>query len=358
MLSPMITRQNKYNIIGLMSGTSLDGLDIAHCVFEWTEGKWHYDITHAETIPYTPEWKSRLAAAEDDTALGFVQTDIEYGHLLGHLAKDFIHKHRLKPDLIASHGHTVFHQPKKRITSQIGRAPAIAAETGIPVASDFRALDVALGGQGAPLVPVGDRLLFGDYHYCLNLGGFANISFDQDENRLAFDICPANIVLNKLAEKAGKFFDQEGKMAREGKILPFILEPLNALPYYHQPAPKSLGKEWVQRHIWPLLNDSGQELRDLLSTYTEHIAIQVSRIISDNPENTMLTTGGGAFNDYLIERIRKHTKTEVILPDPDTINFKEALVFAFLGVLRLRNETNCLKSVTGASRNSTGGTIS
>ncbi len=341
-----------------MSGTSLDGLDIAHCAFEWMDGKWHYTITHAETIPYTPEWKSRLATAADDTALGFVQTDIEYGHLLGHLSKDFIDKHRLKPDLIASHGHTVFHQPDKRITSQIGRGPAIAAETGIPVACDFRALDVALGGQGAPLVPIGDRLLFGDYHYCLNLGGFANISFEQDENRLAFDICPANIVLNKLAEKNGKSFDQEGKMAREGKIIPVILEPLNALPYYRQPAPKSLGKEWVQQHIWPLLNNSGQELRDLLSTYTEHIAIQVSRILSDNPENTMLTTGGGAFNDYLIERIRKHTKTEVLLPDPDTINFKEALVFAFLGVLRLRNETNCLKSVTGASRNSIGGTIS
>lgn len=204
----MNTLPEKYNVIGLMSGTSLDGLDIAFCSFEFPEKKWQYHIVQAETVPYPEAWNSRLENLENSSAFEFVKTDIEYGHLLGKLTRDFIQKHQLHPDFIASHGHTIFHQPTLNLTAQIGRVSAIAAETRLTVVGDFRSLDVALGGQGAPLVPIGDRLLFSDYNYCLNLGGFANISFEQDENRLAFDICPANIVLNKLAGKTGKSFDR------------------------------------------------------------------------------------------------------------------------------------------------------
>jgi anhydro-N-acetylmuramic acid kinase len=346
-----------YKVTGLMSGTSLDGVDIAFCTFNFREGKWKYTIAKAETIPYSNEWKKRLSELENHNALEFAAADAEYGHYLGKITHAFHQKYKLIPNFIASHGHTIFHQPVSKLTAQIGKGSAIAAETGFPVVCDFRSTDVALGGQGAPLVPVGDRLLFAQYTYCLNLGGFANISYEESGSRIAFDICPANIVLNYLTGFLDKDYDENGSLASSGNPAPALLEALNNLEFYHRPPPKSLGKEWVISEIHPLLKHSGIPVSDKLSTCVEHIAIQVAGALTPSPSSTLLVTGGGAFNGFLIERIRALTGVELVVPDPLTINFKEALIFAFLGVLRWRGEINCLKSCTGASHDNVGGAI-
>lgn len=340
-----------------MSGTSLDGLDIAFCEFSREGNHWEYTIHCAETIPYTDQWKKVLPGIESGPALDFVTADIEYGHLLGQLTKGFIERNHIAADFIASHGHTIFHQPGSRITSQIGRGSAIAAETGLHVVCDFRSYDVALGGQGAPLVPIGDKLLFSEFDFCLNIGGFANISCDASGKRIAYDICPANIVMNQLASLAGYDYDPAGILAESGTIDPQLLHALNHLPFYQQPFPKSLGKEWVLEHISPLLKMSGLPVKDLLATFCEHISVQVAAAAGIKTGSKMLITGGGAFNEFLIGRIRHHAVPEIIIPDSLTINFKEALIFAFLGVLRWRNEVNCLQSVTGAAKDSSGGAI-
>ena len=347
----------KYKVIGLMSGTSLDGLDIAYCEFERQQAQWSCQIHYAETIPYPEEWRNRLASLEKGFAHDLAITDIEYGHFVGRLTKTFIDKRNIQPDFIASHGHTIFHRPEKGITWQIGKGSSITAETGLPVVCDFRSLDVALGGQGAPLVPIGDRLLFGDFDFCLNLGGFANISYEENGERIAYDICPVNLVLNYLSRRIGKPFDPSGQMARIGNLSPSLLASLNQLPYYDQLPPKSLGKEWVLSHIFPMLDHSSILLNDQLSTFCEHVAIQIEKSTSGHKRGKILTTGGGAFNEYLIDRIKQLSQHEIILPDENTINFKEALIFAFLGVLRWQKEVNCLRSVTGAGKDNSGGAI-
>jgi anhydro-N-acetylmuramic acid kinase len=377
-----------YKIIGLMSGTSMDGLDIAYCIFSRKGIKWTYKIKVAETIPYDSAWKHRLQNLETGTALEFALSDTQYGHLLGKETHKFIRKHNLNPDFIASHGHTIFHQPAKGLSSQIGHGAAIAAECGLPVVCDFRTKDIALGGQGAPLVPIGDELLFSAYTSCINLGGFANISFRKNCQRLGFDICPVNIVLNSLSNKLGKNYDPEGRLAKKGRINETLLKQLNTLPYYWQPPPKSLGKEWVTASIIPLLEHSGANPFDQLRTFTEHAAIQISKALSDptiqnpiqhptlvqdfvlplqnlvlntpagcNIQHKYLITGGGAHNRFLIERITALSKGSIIIPDKNTIEFKEALVFALLGLLRWTNQVNCLCSATGAKSDSIGGCI-
>lgn len=353
-----------YPVIGLMSGTSLDGLDIAFCRFELSDNRWSYKIQCAETIPYSQQWKARLSGLMAGSAIDLVKTDVDLGHLFGALTRKFIGTHQIRPDFIASHGHTIYHQPQSGITCQIGKGSAIAAETRLPVISDFRSLDVALGGQGAPLVPVGDKLLFGEFGFCLNLGGFANISYDQSGKRIAFDTGPANIVLNYLASLAGSEYDRDGLTARGGNIIGNLLDRLNDLPYFRLDPPKSLGKEWVDREIMPLVSNSSVAPPDLLATFCEHIAIQIGRAVKNGsegagklPEAKILITGGGALNTFLVERIAHHVDAEVTIPDLNTINYKEALIFALLGVLKIRHEINCLSSVTGASRDSSGGSV-
>jgi anhydro-N-acetylmuramic acid kinase len=348
-----------YNVIGLMSGTSLDGLDIAFCRFIVDKNHWNYKIVKAETKPYPEEWKNKLVSLETADALLFQEIHTDFGFYCGRLISDFIIKHGIIADFVASHGHTIFHQPAKRITVQIGSGSAIAAACKMPVICDFRSLDVALGGQGAPLVPVGDQLLFKEYDYCLNLGGFANISYEHKNKRIAFDVCPVNIVMNAICQKMGKAYDDKGNMARSGMISPFLLNEFNQLSFYKLPphTPKSLGKEWVMENIDPILNQFEIDDNDLLRTFCEHIAIQVSKTIGDKKNGKLLITGGGAYNDFLIERIKEHVSLEVVIPDTKTIEFKEALIFGFLGVLRVRNEVNCLKSVTGAREDSCGGAV-
>ena len=346
----------EYKVIGLMSGTSLDGLDIAFCHFRFELGNWSWSVLHAETIPYNEEWANRLLSLSDDSALNFARTDHEYGHLLGKLCCEFIDKYNIQADFIASHGHTIFHNPGEGFTSQVGNGAAIKAETGLPVICDFRSGDIALGGQGAPLVPAGDRVLFTDYDVCLNLGGFANISYENQGERIAYDICPVNIVLNVLALKTGKAFDKDGEMASGGQVNQTLLSNLNSLPYYFKSPPKSLGKEWVIANILPLLDSSGLSIENILSTFCTHIAFQISRHVGNDKKN-ILVSGGGALNKYLISLLQSDVKAKLIIPDSLTLNFKEAVIFAFLGVLRWRNEHNCFSSVTGARQDHSSGAI-
>lgn len=348
----------KYSVIGLMSGTSLDGLDIVFCRISVENNKWNYIIENAETIAYSKEWKSRLLGLEKADALTFQQAHMDYGIYLGEMVNSFMKKYAVQADFVSSHGHTIFHQPQHQLTVQLGNGAAIAATCKLPVVCDFRTLDVALGGQGAPLVPVGDELLFQNFDYCLNLGGFANISFKQNEKIIAFDICPVNIVMNVYAEKLGTSYDSGGSFAKGGVVNPQLLNKLNQLSFYHLPLnkPKSLGKEWVLENILPLLENAADTPSTILRTFCEHIAIQISNVVQGNSP-MVLTTGGGAYNTFLIERIQALSVGQIILPDKQTIEFKEALIFALLGVLRVRNEVNCLKSVTGAEKDSSGGVI-
>lgn len=340
-----------------MSGTSLDGLDIALCEFESPiKGIWPYKIIKAHTVPYTSEWKSQLKEAEDCSGHRLLLLHKEYGKFLGEQVSNFLGEDPHSVDLIASHGHTIFHQPEKQLTFQLGDGAFIAAHSGINTISDFRNLDVALGGQGAPLVPIGDSLLFQEYDQCLNLGGFANISFQLNEQRVAFDICPVNILLNHIVqEHFQKDYDFNGILGKQGSINQPLLDKLNSLGFYKANPPKSLGKEWVWSVILPMLSLSKLDKYDMLRTVYQHIAIQLTNTINQFDGEKVLVTGGGAFNLFLIELIQELTPKKIVIPDPLVVEFKEALIFAFLGLLRLMLTPNCLKTVTGARNDNFGG---
>jgi anhydro-N-acetylmuramic acid kinase len=342
-------------ILGLMSGTSLDGLDMAVCRF--TPGPVpQYEIIAAETVPYSFQWRSRIIQSAEGTAADLARLHHDIGCYFGVHVKEWLKKINVSPDAIASHGHTIYHQPEKGLTLQVGEGSAIAAITGITTISDFRTLDVNLGGQGAPLVPVGDATLFSEYTACLNLGGFANISFDENGKRIAFDISPVNMALNYVAGFNGEEYDDRGKLARSGSLMKDLYDDLNSIRYYSQQSPKSLGREWYEENFHPRLLRSAKA-ENLLHTLCKHIAYQVGQATKMKTDGKMLVTGGGAFNDFLIECIRGETKLEIVVPGEDLICFKEALVFAWLGYLRLNSQVNTLSSVTGASRDSCGGAI-
>ncbi len=345
-----------FHAIGLMSGTSLDGLDICFVKFE-KHDFWLFEIIKAETVSYSENLYNQLKKAIDLPAEQLLQLHSEYGFFLGKTVKRFIEKYELNNvDLIASHGHTVYHQPQNKFTLQIGDGRAVKLETGIPVVYDFRSQDVLMGGNGAPLVPIGDELLFSEYDACLNLGGFSNISLRSAGKRIAFDIAPVNIILNKLAQDLGKDFDESGNLARNGNINEELLSALNALPFYHQSHPKSLGVEWCNENIFPKLENV--DSLDALATITEHAAHQISEVINNNNQLTnILVTGGGTYNDYLIEKIRNKAQAEIIIPEKEIIDYKEALIFALMGVLKLNNEINVLASATGSPYNHSSGII-
>ncbi|HLK29850.1 MAG TPA: anhydro-N-acetylmuramic acid kinase [Puia sp.] len=367
-----------YRAIGLMSGSSLDGLDIAFVHLHENAGKWNFEIIKADCYEYDEEWKSRLKSATTLNALDYQLLHTSYGHYLGEQVNKFISENNLQyqVQIISSHGHTTFHVPKKKMTAQLGDGAAIAAATGINVVSDLRAMDMALGGQGAPIVPIGEKLLLNDLDFFLNLGGIANISFKKEEKFIAFDVCPANAVLNLLANKAGKEFDDKGEIAFQGNINEELLTKLNNLEYYGHAYPKSLANSFGAEVVYPVIQDSGCEIEDAMRTYVEHIAKQiknaVKNLLSDNnqlaEENwqlktgnwKLLSTGGGSFNNFLTERIKNNLNElniEVVVPDENLIKYKEAAVMALIGVLRWREENNVLSSVTGASRNSIGGAV-
>jgi len=335
-------------VLGLMSGTSLDGVDF--CLVEFSPKAESYKVIKAVTVEYNFYWQKMLAQKEWSSA-DLLKANVDLADYFSALIIEYFKDETI--DLIASHGHTIFHQPNLGYTYQIGHGGVLAKKTGIPVVSDFRSEDIALGGQGAPLVPIGDRDLFKRYDACLNLGGFANVSFDDANVRKAYDICPLNTILNALAKKEGKDFDAGGQMARSGQINKNVLNALNRLDYYQLPFPKSLGVEWSEMHVWPILSPS-MSVTDLLATYTEHAGFIIGSALS---KKQTLVTGGGVYNAYLLERIKNYTKSKIEVPNTQTIEFKEAIIFAYLGWLRWYGQINILSSVTGAKKDSVGGTL-
>ena len=345
-----------------MSGTSLDGLDLAFCFFQYQQNGWTFSLENTASVEYSSSRREQLKNSINLSSVDLLLLNVEYGKWLGNQVKEFIEKRNIKVDFVSSHGHTVFHQPEKRLTYQIGCGQELANICGLQVFADFRSLDVSLGGQGAPLVPIGDQLLFPQYDFCLNLGGIANASFQVDGQRVAYDISPANMLLNHLSAQMGQTYDKSGEVARSAKLNKKLLSQLNALAYYRQPYPKSLGYEWFIEQIVPLVEASTISKPDKLCTSVHHIAAQISKDLlrhSPGTNSKLLATGGGAKNTFLIETLQEYLgeSIQVIIPDISIVDFKEAMVFAFMGVRRKRNEINCLKSVTGASRDSSSGVI-
>lgn len=356
-----IMKNKFWRVIGVMSGTSLDGVDLIFVKIKRDKG-YSFEILQTETVNYSEKWKNKLQAAFGFSGRDLVKTHVDYGKFLSEIINRFIDKNALKQiDFIASHGHTIFHNPEQHYTLQIGDGSVISAETGIKVICDFRTQDLALGGQGAPLVPIGDKLLFADYDFCLNLGGFSNISFEKDGKRIAFDISPVNIVLNHFTRKIGLEYDDGGQMASKGKLNEQLYNQLNELPFYTDEKPKSLGYEFVVDVVLPMIEQYSMSLEDLLYTFTEHAAYQIAGVLNLNKiiekKNNVLITGGGAFNTHLISRISHFTDVEVIIPEKQIIDYKEALIFALLGVLKDQEEVNCLKNVTGARKDHSSGVV-
>ena len=347
---------NYHHVIGVMSGTSLDGIDLVFCKFN-KENHIQFEIIFSETVSYSSEWKNRLQEAITYNKDKLNLLNLEYAELIAFTINKFIIDNQIsRVDFIASHGHTILHEPDKGITLQIGDGQTIANRTSKKVICDFRRQDVKLGGQGAPLVPIGDKLLFSEFQYCINLGGFANISFDNNAaKRIAFDLCPVNIVLNHYVKKIGKDYDDQGQIAMQGNINKVLLSELNNLPYYRQKPPKSLGFEWVAKNIFPLIDKHEKDMKTILRTFVEHAAFQISKSI--DKKSTVLFTGGGVFNTFLVKRIEFFINQRVVLVEKELIEYKEALIFAFLGVLRVENKVNCLASVTGASSDHSSGSI-
>ncbi len=366
-----------YKVIGLMSGSSLDGLDIAFVQLQENGGKWHYEILYAECYEYDSDWIEKLKNAITLNALDYQLLHTEYGHYLGKQVNLFINKNNLhhQVNLISSHGHTTFHVPEKLMTAQLGDGAAIAAETKLPVISDLRAMDIAFGGQGAPIVPIGEKMLLDNYTYFLNLGGIANISANLNNSFIAFDVCVANRVLNMLAEEKGNVFDDDGKIAAAGNINFNLLKILNEQEYYNRPHPKSLANDFGVETVFPIVKQSLISIEDAMRTYVEHIVVQIKNSIEKisinyNPQTTnlpagqagykLLATGGGAFNSFLMKRLKdalQELNIEVIIPEQSLIQYKEALIMALMGTLRWREEYNVLASVTGAKQNSIGGAL-
>jgi anhydro-N-acetylmuramic acid kinase len=348
---------NKYKVIGVMSGTSLDGIDLVYVTFLFAD-TWEFEIHKFETVKYNSDWTTKLKDLVKFSPQELKAIDEEYTLYLSEIINAFTKKYNIKEiDAICSHGHTALHQPDKGITYQIGNLPKLSSLIKQNVVCDFRIQDVELGGQGAPLVPIGDELLFSEYDFCMNLGGFANISTKENSQRIAYDICPVNIVLNFYIRKLGLDFDNKGVLASSGNVNHSLLNELNALDFYTLNPPKSLGLEWVNETIFPLIDSYNLQTKDILRTYVEHVSYQVSEQIENNESSKILVTGGGVFNSFLMERIKATTKAGIVIPSKEIIEYKEALIFGFLGVLRLRNEINSLSSVTGAKQDHSSGKI-
>ena len=350
--------KEKYTVLGVMSGTSLDGVDLAITVFTVQNGHWEFEIKETATIPYSNSWLNKLKTALTLDVNGLAFLNDEYTQLLSTVINTFISETGLSNiDAICSHGHTILHQPHNGITLQIGNLPQLATLTKHTVVCDFRVQDVQLGGQGAPLVPIGDHLLFSEYDYCMNLGGFSNVSFVTKQQRVAFDISPVNTDLNHYASLLGFDYDDKGAIARSGNCNISLLQELNELPFYKISHPKSLGFEFVKETVLPIIERHNISIEDKLRTFIEHIANQVSLALKGK-KGKMLLTGGGAYNDFLTGKLKENLPNiKIIIPDRKTLEFKEALIFGLLGVLKLRGEINVFSSVTGASNNHSSGTI-
>lgn len=352
----MIELKDNYQVLGVMSGTSLDGLDLALCQFNKAEDAWDFSIKEADTIPFTKDLKKLLKGAFFASAAELAMLDSHLGAFIGSEAKAFL-KDKGEVDFIASHGQTVFHEPDKGFTLQIGKGAEVAAKSGYTTICDFRSGDVAKGGQGAPLVPIGDMYLFSEYDACINIGGFANLSYSSaDGKRIAYDICPVNFVLNRMANKLGLEYDDAGRLASKGQVMLDLYSSLNANSYFSKEEPKTLGQEWVEDNVFSLLEDD-YDVQAALRSYCEHASLQIAKALEQVSGTEVLFTGGGVYNTFLMELIKSKTKKKIVVPEPRLIDSKEALIFAFLGVLRVRGEVNSLASVTGASEDTVNGAI-
>jgi anhydro-N-acetylmuramic acid kinase len=343
----------RYSAIGVMSGSSLDGLDLAWCEFVEENGRWTFSIREARTLPYSNDMKDRLLRVMEGSALELARLHRDIGAMIGAECGEMLNGQCV--DVIGSHGHTVFHKPNEGLSTQIGCGARIAAATGCTTVCDFRTMDVALSGQGAPLVPLGERLLFRDHKAFLNTGGICNIALHEADKVVGYDVCIGNQALNCLAEEAEQPFDADGAIARSGKVDQDLLARLNALPFHHEPPPRSLGREWFDAEFRPLLSTT-TSIPDRMCTVVEHIAQRIGSA-TVHAKGSLFVTGGGAHNGFLMERIRGLSKIPIVVPDTVTVEFKEALVFALLGVLRLRDEPTALASVTGAKKDSVGGAV-
>lgn len=350
--------KEKYTIIGVMSGTSLDGVDLAYIVFTVKNNKWEFQILESKTVSYSIYWLNKLKIAVSFSEAALEKLNQDYTQLLGTIISSFIEKYEIKNlDAVCSHGHTILHQPQNGFTLQIGNLPEIAALINQTIVCDFRVQDVQLGGQGAPLVPIGDRILFSEYDYCMNLGGFSNVSFEQNNKRIAFDISPVNTVLNFYANQLGLDYDDKGSISRTGICNEDLLNELNALDFYQKKHTKSLGFEFVKETVLPIIGSYSIPIEDKLCTFTEHVALQIALALP-NKNGSLFITGGGAYNDFIMERIQYHLpEMTIIIPSTKILEFKEALIFALLGVLKLRGEINILSSVTGAKTDHSSGVI-
>lgn len=348
-------KQENYNVIGVMSGTSLDGIDLVNIRFTYKKN-WTFEVINAETYGYSADWKRTLKNAIHIDKEALKDLDERYTIFLAEIINKFIQKNNIKEiDFVASHGHTIFHKPEIGETYQIGNMPFIAEKLSNKVICDFRVQDVKLGGQGAPLVPIGDKLLFSDYDYCLNLGGFANVSVMDDGVYRAFDICAVNNVLNHYVHQLGFDYDDGGKIASSGNLNSELLEELNSLPFYKKTFPKSLGIEWVESDVLPIIDGYKIAPEDILRTYVEHSAYQTAAVLKKS--SSVLVTGGGAYNTFFIDKLKAFSGTDIFLPENEIIEFKEAIIFGLLGVLKDRGEVNCLKAITGASKDHSSGKI-
>ncbi|MBM3451878.1 MAG: anhydro-N-acetylmuramic acid kinase [Bacteroidetes bacterium] len=348
-------------IIGVMSGTSLDGLDIAHVKFTLFEDKKHFQLLNFKTFNYSESFQNEIRNATNLSALELFKLDKKIGKIFATHINSFIqenHLDRNKIDAIASHGQTIYHQPEKGITVQIGCGASIAFHTKVQVINDFRIMDVIAGGQGAPLVPKGDFDLFSNQADAfLNLGGFANISLMENSKIIAFDISPANLPLNKIVQKLSMLYDTNGSLARSGMLNDKLFKDLNNLSFYSLSAPKSLGTEWLENEFYPTIEKYSISEADQLATISEHIAYQISSVINKLNYKKILATGGGTKNQFLMERITALSKAQIIIPETSLSDFKEAIIFAYLGALFLINQTNCIDSVTGAKKSVIGGCL-
>ncbi len=351
----MRTFAGMWKVLGVMSGSSLDGLDVALCSLGKLEGHWKHGIERARTYPFPQDLRERLSGCMEASGLELARLHRDLGVFIGAACRELAAGERI--ELISSHGHTVFHRPGEGLTTQIGCGAHISATSGITTVCDFRTKDAAFNGQGAPLVPLGEKLLFPEHDCFVNLGGISNVSFHKKENTVGYDVGPCNMMLNTLAAEAGKAYDEDGRMAASGQVNEPLLAKLEALGFYQQARPRSLGREWFNEHALPLIGDGTIPLADRMRTVTEHIALRLAAELNANNISSGLFTGGGAHNDLLIERCRELSHGTIVLPVPSLIDFKEALVFALLGLLRLRGEATALASVTGASCSSIGGCV-
>ena len=354
-----------------MSGSSLDGLDIAFCTFQLNEKKelTYWNLEQAETFSFSEKWQSRLLHLPNQDAMAFAQTHTYFGHYMGEMVNKFIDKYKINPDFIAVHGHTIYHYPDKRMTIQIGDGAALSAVTGYPVINNFRTQDIALDGEGTPLAPIADQYLLSEYDFFLNLGGIANVTAKTDDHYVAFDIGPANQILNILANQLDLEYDKNGAIAATGKMIPELKNTIDELPYFQQEYPKSLDNQWISKHVVTFYLDNENTVEDKLHTACWQLADQITKSVQhilkkekmNRPGYRMIVSGGGAMNGFLMQCIKEACKIiptlKVEIPDQNLVFFKEAILMALMGVLRVENIPNCLSTVTGAKRDTIGGGI-